>query len=732
METRTISTQLDDIDQLIKNTKFSEKMTNQLNQQFAKIKAELDNNTLLSCPISNEYFSIDNPAYTILTHCHIQTVISLAVKIKFEKQFITRDPYTRFQILGYELDTKRMELINNVEKNLDLMKDEIRNKNEIFVENNIDTSEILDTKSIQTQIDEIEEIIVSAKFSENITDQLNKKLMEFKERLTCPISMECFSVDNPPYTILTGHGIETVISLSTKNDLERKNIKNDPYTTYTILGYKLNIKRMEFVKRAEEKLALMKQLIQDEIENPTELAEFNLQFYLIEDEEKQIEGAALFHSFLFSQPVRNHFDFTKYHINNKLDLSNRYINNKEVYESIVPYLEQHPEITTLLLRGSRIIGGGVRALARIRTLKSLDLSNSPIGDAGAKVLAKNTTLISLNVSGCKIEDAGIIALAESKTLLSLDVSGNYIELEGIEALAKNTTLRSLNVSRCALVQEEIEALANNTTLTWLDVSRNKIGNAGAIALAQNKTLTTLIMELCEIKTEGAKKLAENKSLKFLSLKLNAVFFEGAEALAQNTTLKLLDLSCNNLGSNAAKALSKNETLRILNLSQTFNIKSAGAIELAKNKTLLSLDLSFNEIGDEGAIALAKNLTLKELYLSGSSSHETKIGNKGFQALAQNETLAELELDGNMVEFAGGKLWLAVPTFVKTEDGYQKFYEHNEIMINSPNEIHRIRKAAKLLTKSEIAKQQHQITIDIESILPVDSIKEPAPKKPCAP
>jgi hypothetical protein len=647
----------------------------------------------------------------------------------------------------------------------------------------------MEARTVETLINDIKNLIGSANFSKSITNQLKTKLAEFEkdERLICPQSNEFFTTDNPAYTILTGDKIQSVVSLTSMNELETyfktKNLERlDPWTRYKILGYEPNAEIMELVKKTENKLEFMEKLIREEIALPTELEEFNIQFFLLEEQEKQEKAAAenyyrssdLYSSFLLKDkeeqektdaialqfslfsPLKNEQEkkkeieekYARYINNNTLNLSNKYVSNKEVYDSIVPFLEKHREITILNLQNNDLRGpGAIRALTKIRTLKSLNLSGSQIGDEEVKILAENTTLRELNVSRCEIRnDEGIIALSKNKTLMSLDVSYNYINIEGIEALAENTTLKSLKLAGCALSLNEVKLLAGNTTLETLDLSNNKIKEAGAKVLAVNKTLTTLILHLCEINKNGVEALAQNTTLRSLDLGANSVSSEGALALAKNTTLRILNLSGASIGGFSGatvQAFAGNKTLRSLDISCT-NLYSGTYAKVAKilaqNTTLISLNISGNKIGDEGAIALAKNTTLKDLYICGDL-RPTEIGVAGIHALAKNKTLLLLDLDGNNIDYAGNKLFVGVPVSVKTyvkcpgnernEDcDIHTYLDYREVDKLSPEEINRIRKAAGLTLEKNVPQQ---IAIGIENNLLVEPTKEDvAPRKPCTP
>ena len=112
-------------------------------------------------------------------------------------------------------------------------------------------------------------------------------------------------------------------------------------------------------------------------------------------------------------------------------------------QTLVSFLEHHPEI------------------------RRVSVSDNAIGDEGARILAACHTLLLLNVSQNNIKD------------------------EGARALAANKTLRVLNAQTNGIGRIGAIALAANTTLEHLDVCENNIGDEGAVLLAANQTLKTL-------------------------------------------------------------------------------------------------------------------------------------------------------------------------------------------------------------------------------------------------
>jgi Ran GTPase-activating protein (RanGAP) involved in mRNA processing and transport len=114
----------------------------------------------------------------------------------------------------------------------------------------------------------------------------------------------------------------------------------------------------------------------------------------------------------------------------------------------------------------------VDALAKNRTIKSLDLRKESVGDEGAKVVAailkENSAIEFVRLGMNMISGEGAKAIADAlkknKTVRHISLSGNNIGVEGAKAIA--------------------DSLKHNKTLQHIGLSSNGIGDEGAKAIAE--------------------------------------------------------------------------------------------------------------------------------------------------------------------------------------------------------------------------------------------------------
>ncbi|WP_341822228.1 leucine-rich repeat domain-containing protein [Wolbachia endosymbiont (group A) of Clivina fossor] len=240
---------------------------------------------------------------------------------------------------------------------------------------------------------------------------------------------------------------------------------------------------------------------------------------------------------------------------------------------------------------------GIKELAKLKNLTSLDLSGDDVTDEGVKELAKLKNLTSLNLDRNYITDEGVKELAKLKNLTSLDLSGVRIGVKGIKELAKLKNLTSLSLLRCYGQKDDecVKELAKLKNLISLDLNDNRIGGKGAKALANGnlRNLTSLCLSHNLICGEGVEALANGnlKNLTSLNLKYNCFGDKGAEALANGNLKNLtsLYLRYNGIFNQGAKELAKLKNLTSLYLSHYSHRTLEAQKALAESRKKVILD-----------------------------------------------------------------------------------------------------------------------------------------------
>lgn len=139
---------------------------------------------------------------------------------------------------------------------------------------------------------------------------------------------------------------------------------------------------------------------------------------------------------------------------NRLDLYNLKIKDKDL-KQICLYLNEHPNITILDLRGN---------------LYHID---------GVNELVKNKTLNKLSVS--RLNSIEIEALLKNTTLTTLQINTSEIDPKVAEGFVENKTLKNLTINSCSINDDFVKIFIENKTVEFMDFSSNSLGNSTAIA-----------------------------------------------------------------------------------------------------------------------------------------------------------------------------------------------------------------------------------------------------------
>lgn len=330
---------------------------------------------------------------------------------------------------------------------------------------------------------------------------------------------------------------------------------------------------------------------------------------------------------------------------NCLDLSMTQCTCNDIIFKVIPFLNLHPEISSLNLWGNEIRDEGILALAKISTIKTANLGNNLFGIEGINALADNTTLTDLYLGQ------------------------NELDIESIKALANNTTLTSLSLYKCKYINADVDAvakiLAENKTLQTLCL-QGELSNSGLLALAQNTTLRTLEIRIGnELNTsEGLNALLEKNELHHLKIKTrfnhpltNVETIAGAkikrvtlkgfptslkacEIWASNPYLEELTLVPAAIEINGLKAIVASKTLQSFCLK--YRLESNIAIEFIAAVKIKNLSLHWVTISEEISKLLASNYSLKSLTLKSCT-----IEGDCYEILANSEKLETICLENDV-------------------------------------------------------------------------------------
>jgi Leucine-rich repeat (LRR) protein len=197
---------------------------------------------------------------------------------------------------------------------------------------------------------------------------------------------------------------------------------------------------------------------------------------------------------------------------------------------------------------------GARALANSKLTK-LIINRNPIGDEGSLYLGHSKTITELEAEGCDITSKGAAEFFHTDSpLRKLNLSSNNIKNPGVETVYLNPFLEELNLSHCDITAAGTVFIAKCPALTTLNLTGNKIGGDGGQTLAMSSTLVSLDVDYCELGDAGIAPFGKNTKLKELSASRNGITSRGIkDGLAESVTLTTLDLRNNHLDAEGLEA-----------------------------------------------------------------------------------------------------------------------------------------------------------------------------------
>ena len=166
------------------------------------------------------------------------------------------------------------------------------------------------------------------------------------------------------------------------------------------------------------------------------------------------------------------------------------------------------QLRTLNLWATKVTDAGLKGLAGLKQLQSLNLESTKVTGAGLKELAGLTQLQSLSLAGTQLTDAGLNELARLKQLQSLSLAGTQLTDAGLKELAGLKQLRTLSLWNTRVTDAGLKELAGLTQLQSLDLNFSKLTDAGLKAMGRLKQLQLQTLNLgSQVTDAGLKGLA---------------------------------------------------------------------------------------------------------------------------------------------------------------------------------------------------------------------------------
>jgi len=355
--------------------------------------------------------------------------------------------------------------------------------------------------------------------------------------------------------------------------------------------------------------------------------------------------------------------------------------------NLITFLQQRPEIKTLILSNNRLGYKEVKLLAEFMqsnsNITSLNLTDNNIDDDTtimlANMLKQNKTLVSLTLDAYRMTKKGVLvltsALESNDTLTNLKLENSRIRLT-IDVVFALRLLQERNPSFSLIVNKSYERIWETQEAidlsSFLQVTDNDVIAYIIPYLTRHPEIKTVDLSFNQITAKGAMALAEQLSktqLTLLNLERNSIGYQGVFALNsanKNNNYKTV-IPYNGYHDDLCSSIDffqcvSNNTLclnPIYNSEHPYDqyILSSADIKdiiipyLKKHPEITSLNLNGFILDDDGLIALAEsenNITHLSLISCLLPSDSSSVRKQAMLALSKNTQLTSFDLSNNFV------------------------------------------------------------------------------------
>ncbi len=178
-----------------------------------------------------------------------------------------------------------------------------------------------------------------------------------------------------------------------------------------------------------------------------------------------------------------------------------------ITDTQLSYLKSLTALRDLGLRNSQLTDDApIEELTRLTALQTLDLSDVSLTGQGLEKLACLTALRDLNLADNPVTDSGLAHIASLVKLESLNLSGNIISDGGLRILSGMVQLRKLNLVLTSVTDAGLEFLKHLHQLEELHLDSTGITDAGILRLSALTNLKHLSIHDTKVTADGEARL----------------------------------------------------------------------------------------------------------------------------------------------------------------------------------------------------------------------------------
>ena len=199
-------------------------------------------------------------------------------------------------------------------------------------------------------------------------------------------------------------------------------------------------------------------------------------------------------------------------------------------------------LVSLTLHGSTVNDDTIRQLNKLPNLQYLQLVRTTVTSAGVKHLGDLSQLRGLDLLvAASVDNDGLRHLANLTNLETLQLLDTSVSDDGLVHLRGLTHLRALVLSGTNVSDSGIEHVSALRKLTHLRLDRTKVGDAGLAQLTKLNDLESLCLTRTEVSDDGVVHLAKMSELRSLEIHWTKISGDGILRMAHLTNLETISV-----------------------------------------------------------------------------------------------------------------------------------------------------------------------------------------------
>jgi hypothetical protein len=298
-------------------------------------------------------------------------------------------------------------------------------------------------------------------------------------------------------------------------------------------------------------------------------------------------GAMIFTVLRLLKQSEEHVDSVK-SIKIKIDKANLRPDEGEADSALKKLIEEDPYRTGLDFQHWDLTKENMKSIGKLDTLTHLSLSDCTFKDSWLRYIS-HLPLTTLDLAGTVVTDDGMKYVAKIKTLKKLEIFDTGVSGKALEILQPLTpSLTFLSVNAASLSDSDMAQLSNFSNLTNLNMKGTSISVNGCESIAKLQNLQTIDFGRSRFSKAGLEKLASLPRLTDIRLKGCSIDDDTASALFGFPGLIHIELNDNDLSDKTMDGLAKMQSLQSLGVRDNEKITASAVARFRKAKPNCSL------------------------------------------------------------------------------------------------------------------------------------------------